>query len=205
MDQESKTTELLPEEWIREIESAFAPYPQFVQSISEGLFQLAARQGEMLEQFEGEVIRLRALLEKHQNLPQGEPAPSPKRSSRARPEKRLLLVDDAEVTRVLMAHYLKGLPVKIDYASNLDRALGFVGEKSFDLLVVDFELGGQSPESLLKTLKACVGQTKVLALSPNVFSNEEESRALGCGFDLYLARSLPKESVIEKFEHSLWG
>jgi CheY-like chemotaxis protein len=228
--QQEVASESLPEAWINELEGAFAPFPPFVQKMSDGLLNLALVQTEWFERFEQqiesvthELAQTKAELARVQQEAALIATASPKKTTRTRSEnssnsasltekrdekrgeKRILLVDDAEVTRVLMAHYLKGLPVKLDFAPNLGRALGYCDEKSFDLLLVDLELNGRDLEGLLQSLKGKSGQAKVLALSPNVFSSEEEASALRCGFDLYLSRSLPKQDVIEKLENSLWG
>ncbi len=289
--------------WVKELESAFAPYPEFVNSTLEQLKQVEAHQAELMLQladareallkpvqtvpvapapekdseqmnailtrFEQELVSARAVAEsatqdvttlkrelqfsesersqanselarlkselsqsertREQLLIQLEQAtqnidpldseiegeervrPAAARVRKVReklssklPERRVLLIDDAEISRVLMSHYFKGMPVQLDFAPNLAQGLKFCVEKKYDLLIVDLELNGSDSVSLAQGLKGNVGEARIFAFSPNDFSADEERQALEAGFHSYFSRSLPKETIIDKLSQNLW-
>lgn len=154
------------DEWIRELEAAFAPYPAFVREVSE---------------------HLRVLTQKP-----------------VLAERRILLIDDAELSRVLMSHYLKGLPVKMEFASTLERALDLCAQHSFDALVVDFELKGHTPETLISALRGA-SNARLMALSSMEYSLEAEEQALELGFQGYLSRGLSRQDLLGRLSSALWG
>jgi CheY-like chemotaxis protein len=119
-----------------------------------------------------------------------------------RSSKRVLLLDNAELNRVLVSHYFRGLPVQIDYAKTPDQALGSIEGATYDLVLVDFELKVEG--EWLSWIKGQYRHTRLFALSPNAFSSEEESKALALGFDSYLSRCEPKPTLVEKLVSSLW-
>ena len=176
--------------WIKSLEDAFEPYPKFIENLVKEL----------------------ALLEKNLNasaleiLPSKEvSAPSPKRQTAAPSvkltEKKVLLVDDAEINRVLMSHYFRGLPVKLDFAVNGTLACDKCKVDEFDLIVIDFDSNG---ETVAKNLRAQGFGALLLALSPNSFSDTEKETALAAGFNHYLSRGLPREELVQDLKIQLW-
>jgi len=275
--------------WVKELESAFAPYPEFVNSTLEQLKQVEFHQAEILHQlaeaqaallapvqtapaapapekdseqmnailtrFEQELMSARAVAESaaqdvatlkrelqfsENKLSQSErtraelltqleqatqnigemdsesegeeqvrPAAARVRKVREKlssklPEKRVLLIDDAEISRVLVSHYFKGMPVELDFAPSLSLGLQFCAEKKYDLLIVDLGLKGHDSFSLANELKGNVGEARIFALSPHDFSSEEEHQALKAGFHSYFSKSLSKEAIVDKLSQDLW-
>ena len=166
------------DEWIRELEAAFAPYPAFVREVSE---------------------HLRVITEESASA-----RPVRKLEKPVLAERRILLIDDAELNRVLMSHYLKGLPVKMEFASTLERALDLCAQHSFDALVVDFELKGHTPETLISALRGA-SNARLMALSSMEYSLEAEEQALELGFQGYLSRGLSRQDLLGRLSSALWG
>jgi CheY-like chemotaxis protein len=160
----------------------------------------------MIKDYEGRVQELERQLAVAQTLP----AVAPKRASpattksasKALAQRQVLLVDDAELSRVLMSHYFKGLPVKVDFALNLNDAIRFCSEKKYDLLIVDLELSGVQTHELAGTLKS---HGRLMALGAGEAVQSEQATAIQNGFDLYLSRSSPKDALIEGLSVALWG
>ncbi|NDF15269.1 response regulator [bacterium] len=180
MDDHSKTLSPEADSWARDLEVAFAPYPAFVREVNERLLALV----ETLEAPAAKKNKPRAL-------------------STPLPERRVLLLDDAELSRVLISHYLRGLPVQVDFAPSLEHALELCTRSSFDALLVDLELKGHTAASLLAALKGVSG-APVLALDPVEYSLKAEESALGLGFEFYLSRSLPGQEVLSRISSALW-
>lgn len=190
--------------WVRELEAAFAPYPEFVREVSE---------------------KIRVLNESLQAIPQETPEPSEEGApapAETRPEKRtenrtevrtrakqlparrILLLDDAELNRVLISHYLREWPVKIEFAPTLDRALQLCSQGAYDALLVDLELQGQTPESLVAALKGVASGARLLALSSVEYSSMAEESALRFGFEHYLSRGFARQELLRRISTSLW-
>lgn len=132
---------------------------------------------------------------------QSQSAPSFDSDPVALSEKSVLLVDDAEINRVLMSHYFKGLPVKLDFAVNAELANTKCRECTFDLVVIDFDENGRALAQNLKNqgLKAIL-----IAMSSNAFSETEKEAALSTGFDHYVSRGLRREELVSDIRSKLW-
>jgi CheY-like chemotaxis protein len=180
MEDHSETLNPEIESWCRDLGAAFAPYPVFVREVTE---------------------QLRALSEALEAPPTKKV--QPRVPANGLPEKRVLLLDDAELSRVLISHYLRGLPVRVDFAPSLEHALELCARDSFDALLVDLELNGHTTESLLSALKG-VSRAPVLALDPVEYSLKAEESALGLGFERYLSRSLPRQELLNRISSTLW-
>jgi CheY-like chemotaxis protein len=72
------------------------------------------------------------------------------------PDRKVLLVDDAEINRVLMSHYFKGLPVKLHFAISVTAALQKFKENQYDLVVVDDELQDLDHSELIQNSQKLV-------------------------------------------------
>ena len=105
----------------------------------------------------------------------------------------MLLVDDAEINRVLMSHYFKGLPVKLEFAVSVDAALEKCKARRFDLIVIDDELVDLENPVLRSSTNQIVG------LSNRVGSTSNPSR-----FDHVLNRGQAREAFVGQLKGFLW-
>ena len=64
------------------------------------------------------------------------------------PERTILLIDDAEINRVLTSHYFKGLPVKLEFAHSMDVAKEKCQSRKYDLILIDDELNEAGTDNL---------------------------------------------------------
>ena len=108
-------------------------------------------------------------------------------------ERRVLLVDDAEINRVLMSHYFKGLPVRLDFAISVSEAILKCKEQAFDLIVVDDELQSLKDSELVRV------PVKRVALS-----NHDGKMALELGFPHQMRRGLPRDEAVAQLKALLW-
>jgi len=111
------------------------------------------------------------------------------------PERMVLLVDDAEINRVLMSHYFKGLPVKLHFAISITAAMQKCKEHAFDLVVVDDEIQGLDNSEFTK------GSQKLVALS-NRGSGHAEMHP---EFQHVLNRGQSREEFVEQLKSFLWS
>lgn len=68
--------------------------------------------------------------------------------------RRVLLVDDDVVSLEVWALLLADAGVQVEVAPGVEAALRLAGERPFDLLVVDFHLGGETGLDLMRRLRA---------------------------------------------------
>jgi myosin heavy subunit len=111
----------------------------------------------------------------------------------ALPERKVLLVDDAEINRVLMSHYFKGLPVKLHFAISMNAALEKCKEHQFDLVVVDDELQGLGETAFSQS------GLKLVALSNRTGSIDSRPE-----FQHVLNRGQSREAFVEQLKSFLW-
>jgi CheY-like chemotaxis protein len=115
-------------------------------------------------------------------------------------EKRVLLIDDAEVNRVLLSHYLKGLPVRMDYATTVSKAIELCSRAKYDLLILDTGLIVPGDDSALTDLNSSKGEALLVA-----FTERESDSTDLAGFSSVISRALPRESLIERLSKNLWS
>jgi CheY-like chemotaxis protein len=199
------------ESWHLELEAAIRPFPRFVEDVCKELAGLEALREQLIRDHESRLQELEAArLRAEQQVASATSALASKRTvtaperppSRALEPRKILLVDDAELSRVLLSHYLRGLPVRVDFAPTLQEAVSACSGKKYDLLVVDYELKGTEPASVIAALKP---HGRILALASGNGSAENGAPVELSGVEHVLSRSLSKAEMIEGLSRVLWG
>jgi len=138
-----------------------------------------------------------------ERLKNSTPTPSVPRAPRIKKElseKRVLLIDDAEVSRVLLSHYLKGLPIRVDFATTVPRAIELCSQSKYDLLILDTGLIVPENDAFLSNLNSSKGGALLIAFT------EKESESVDLpGFAGAISRMLPRESLVERLSKNLWA
>jgi signal transduction histidine kinase len=93
------------------------------------------------------------------------PASVEQRRQRVVTAKRLLLVEDHDDTRRILAHLLGGLGHSVRTAASLETALRLVEEEEFDLIISDLGLPDGSGMDLARRAREMGTATKAIALS----------------------------------------
>lgn len=176
--------------WVAELETAFQPYAEFVQAVALKL----------------EAIELQAILTaptEVQVVVRTELARTlaPPKAKRVLSDKRVLLVDDAEINRVLMSHYFKGLPVKLDFASSGEMALQKCKSQHFDLIVVDDELQEPSSQTIAQMIRESGSKAMLIALSNQAVGAE----VIPSEYSSLLKRGLARDLFVERLTQFLWA
>jgi CheY-like chemotaxis protein len=83
-----------------------------------------------------------------------EPAPQTNGQRRAKPQARVLLVEDHEETLQVLAKLLSGLGHAVTTASTINEALNAARDKHFDLVISDLGLPDGLGYDLMRTLRA---------------------------------------------------
>lgn len=117
---------------------------------------------------------------------------------------RVLVVEDNADTRTLVNHLLRK-SYDVACASNGEEALELAAESSFDVLLVDINLGkGKSGEDVLHEVKKLTGyeDTPIIAVTAYAMPGDKE-RFFAEGFDDYVSKPFSKQRLLEALESVL--
>ena len=109
---------------------------------------------------------------------------------------RVLIADDQPQVRSALRLFLQQrLRVsRIDEASNLEQALELIGMNYPDLVLLDWELAGQSGAAALAGLRTASPDSTVIALSGRP---EARQAALAAGADGFVSKGEPPEWLMD--------
>jgi chemotaxis protein histidine kinase CheA len=108
----------------------------------------------------------------------------------------ILLVDDSEITRLLLAEIFKRLGYEVREASDGRRALDAVATRLPDLILLDLDMPVMSGFGFLEAFRAgagAQGHVPIVVFSSRG-SDEDKRRSVGLGADAYLVKSRFQES-----------
>ncbi len=115
------------------------------------------------------------------------------------PRRRLLVVDDVEVNRRLIADLLEPLGFSVVTAEGGSAALALVPQQPPDLIFLDLRMPGIDGLELARRLRQLAGgnQLKLIAMSASVLSfNQDDAFAAGC--DDFLPKPFRESELIQK-------
>jgi PleD family two-component response regulator len=173
-------------EWAKSLEEAFAPYPKFINEVTEAI-------AHALKEFQAQAEELSRGVSTQKAPRVAEQAPE--RVSRAK--KSVLLIDSAEVNRVLLSHALKGLPVTLRYAVSLSDAEKVFEATPSDLVMINLR---QWQGTMPSWGQACQW---VGIVSGDSEETIEQARQSGLGH--FVFRSQSREVLAQTLSQQLWG
>lgn len=99
---------------------------------------------------------------------------------------RILSVEDNPETRLVLRHLLEGT-YEIAFASDAEEALEVIGSQSFDLLLLDINLGeGMSGAELLRLIRRREEMMGIPAIALTAYAMPgDREELLESGFDAY--------------------
>ena len=113
---------------------------------------------------------------------------------------KILVCEDSELNQRLVRAILKRKGLKVDVASNGEKALLFLEEKTYDLIFMDVQMpvknGYETTKIIRDQLKL---STPIVALTAN-FMAAERQKCREVGMDDYLAKPFQKKQLFEKVE-----
>ena len=156
-----------------------------------------------LEEREGRGSRFSftAVLPALEREPAPEAAPKPLAESGASPALRILLADDSEMNRLVVAEHLGGLPVTIDQAADGAEALARFEAASYDAVLLDIQmpvLDGRATARAMRELEAERDRALVpiIALTAGALWEEREA-ALAAGCSGFLAKPVKRRTLFQ--------
>ncbi len=87
-------------------------------------------------------------------------------------KKRILIADDEEIVRILLAEALKSYGYDIDVAENGVEAMSHIDKKSYDLVITDYMMPEMDGLELTQRIKAKYPSTPILVITGNAPVND---------------------------------
>lgn len=117
-------------------------------------------------------------------------------------KKKILIVDDAEINRLLMGHFFKNAPVTLEFANCGEQALEKIKGHSFDAILMDLQMKNMGGVETIRAIRNAqpenVKKTQILAITNQEPSDVEKSEAMSAGSNEYFSKSLPREELKQR-------
>ncbi len=183
------------ERFFSRAQELFPAYSGFVQHVNDALNSIHESVGE------GESSKIPT---------QKKPHSAPKFESLGKLEKKkILIVDDAEINRVLMGHFFKHVPTLLEFASSGEQALTKISQHTFDLILMDLQMKGMSGVDAIKAIRGAQSEnakhTQIVAITNLEPTEEERIETMNAGANEYLSKSMPREAIKERVFEFLFG
>lgn len=110
---------------------------------------------------------------------------------------RVLIVDDEESTRLLLARVLtKALNVDVTLAGTSEQALRMAGNYAYDAILLDLLMPGIGGHEVLKEIRASSPNMATPVIVVSVLADQEtQDRCLAAGANAYLVKPVERNSL----------
>lgn len=108
----------------------------------------------------------------------------------------VLVVDDSDDNKVLIAHYLKKRGVVCEFASDGEEALQKTADKKFDVILMDMQMPRLDGYQATVELRTRNYEAPIVALTAHAMKEDRE-RCLSAGCNDYLTKPLVAEKLYE--------
>ena len=114
------------------------------------------------------------------------------------PRHRLLIVDDEESTRLLIARLLtKGMKVEAQLAGTCEQALRLAGNYAYDAILLDLQMPGIGGFEVLKEIRAASANMATPVMIVSVLEDQETNdRCIAAGADGFLVKPLERRALV---------
>ena len=121
------------------------------------------------------------------------------------PHHRLLIVDDEEATRLLLAHQLtRALRAEAQLAGTCEEALRLAGNYAYDAIVLDLMMPGIGGVEVLKEIRAASPNAQTPVVVVTVLADRESIHScLEAGADAYLIKPVERSLLAHTVEAQL--
>lgn len=118
------------------------------------------------------------------------------------PGNRLLIVDDSETNRELVALFLRRSDAKVEMAENGQVAVDKAKQGGFDAILMDMQMPVKDGFTATRELRELGVEIPIIALTANVMKDDEDKcRAAGCSD--FLPKPVSKPRLLEMLAHVL--
>lgn len=117
----------------------------------------------------------------------------------AAPRHRLLIVDDEESTRLLIARLLAaGTKCEAQLAGTCEQALRLAGNYAYDAILLDLLMPGIGGYEVLREIRRASANTATPILIVSVLSDQEtKDRCKAAGADGFLVKPVERRSLLD--------
>ncbi|MBO6794369.1 MAG: PAS domain-containing protein [Balneolaceae bacterium] len=117
---------------------------------------------------------------------------------------KVLIADDVENNRELLAECLKDQPIEITMAVNGEEAIEMARKEDFDLLLLDIKMPKVDGIEVMRVLRAEKFENKILALTASGMIGYEKE-VLNEGFDDFLRKPISYDELLSTLHYHLGG
>ena len=122
----------------------------------------------------------------------------PAKTASTAPRHRLLIVDDDESTRLLLARLLsKDMKVEAQLVGTCEQALRLAKNFAYDAILLDLQMPGIGGMGVLKEIRAGSANMTTPVLIVSVLSDQETNdRCIALGADGYLVKPVERRALV---------
>jgi uncharacterized protein (UPF0264 family)/CheY-like chemotaxis protein len=110
-------------------------------------------------------------------------------------EIRILIADDCEINRLILANMLELNGYSVDAATDGAEALQFISKNHYKFALIDLSMPVMSGLEMIKTLRSQLNPLKVAAIS-TFTDNNQKTEAVTAGFDYCLTRPVDEDQLL---------
>ncbi len=123
---------------------------------------------------------------------------APRTQEALKPRHRILIVDDEESTRVLLARLLsKELNVEAQLAGTCEQALKFAGNYAYDAILLDLLMPGIGGMGVLAAIRAQSPNARTPVIIVSVVTDQETvDRAIAEGANAYHVKPIRRNELV---------
>jgi len=116
----------------------------------------------------------------------------------AAPRHRLLIVDDEESTRLLIARFLtKGMKAEAQLAGTCEQALRLARNYAYDAILLDLQMPGIGGFEVLKEIRAgSANMTTPIMIISVLADLETNDRCIAAGADGFLVKPVERRALV---------
>jgi signal transduction histidine kinase/DNA-binding NarL/FixJ family response regulator len=113
----------------------------------------------------------------------------------AGPRRRVLVIDDSEVNRLLMAGQLRTLGFVVDTAEDAEAALAIAPRRPPDLVIADLRMPGTCGYAAVWQLRAALARARLPAIAASASPLPAPGDAAALGFQAFLLKPIEQEAL----------
>jgi len=110
-------------------------------------------------------------------------------------ENRILIADDSEINRLILANLLELNGYAVDAAADGAEALQLIDKHQYKMALIDLSMPVMSGLEMIKILRSRHNPLKVAAIS-TFADSKQKPEALDAGFDYCLTRPVDEEQLM---------
>jgi len=118
---------------------------------------------------------------------------------------RVLIIDDEESTRLLLARYLsKDLKIEAQLAGTCEQALRFAGDYAYDAILLDLLMPGIGGLEVLREIRSASPNAATPVVMISVMSDQETiERCLAAGASAYHVKPVRRAEIVAIIQKEL--